>query len=305
MRERILAVVGAIGLIVGAIFLRGALAGDDSADDRAGGDRGSGNSGAPVVACEPDLQSVCDALVDEGAITAAPALGLSGAAADDLVVDGWITWDPAPGVANFDRPDTWADTQALASAPLGVLSAAGSGLCGPTSTWLECVVASVEQGAPVGVGNGTTAQSLARLHPIAGAFVPDEGDFTQVSASALRSVIDSTQLSQTDYARQVNTFLTQRGALQLVVGPVPALDAAAGRQASATVATPTPAAQLTAVVATRKTVAGDQDPIDASSLLESEAALDAFERLGLEPGTGNVAGGSMAGDVYSIREKVR
>ena len=304
MRERILAVVGAIGLIVGAIFLRSALAGDDSTDDRAG-DRGSNSSGAPMVACEPDLQPVCDALVKADAITAAPPLTLAGAAADDLDVDGWITWDPAPGVANFDRPDTWGDPQALASAPLGVLAADGTGPCGPTTTWLDCVIASAEQGAPIGVGDGTTAQSLARLHPIAAALVPDDGDFTLISASDLREVIDSTQLRQTDYARQINTFLTQRGALQLVVGPVPALEAAAERRATAAVSTPTPATQLTVVIATRLTAAGGTDPIEAGPLLESEPVVAAFERLGLEPGSGDVASGSTAGDVYSIREKVR
>lgn len=305
MRERILAVVGAIGLVVGALFLRSVIAGDGGTGD--GSSDGSGSSGrtTPVVACAPDLRSVCDALADDGLITAAPStLDLVGAAAQDIDVDGWITWDPAPGVANFDRPDTWSDLEPLASAPLGVLVAGTSEGCDAAPTWESCVIASADRGVPVGVGTGTTAQSLARLHPIAAALVPADGGFTDVSATSLRDVVNSTQIDQSDYARQINTFLTQRGALGMVVGPVPALEAATLRQPTATVAIPTPEAQLTVVVVTHRTT-GDRSPITGGHLLRSEAARTAFEALGLVPATGTASDLTRAGEVHSIREKLR
>jgi hypothetical protein len=222
------------------------------------------------------------------------------------VIEGWLTWDPAPGVVNFDRPEAWVSTDAVASAPLGVLVADGPGECGTTS-WLACVVASAEQGLPVGVGDGTTAQSLARLHPVARSLVPTspaDANFNDIDARALRGVIDSTQVRQADYAVQVNTFLTQRGALGLVIGPVPALDAAAARQATAEVARPTPAAQLTVVIATRGSPISNRVPITADQLLRSDAAVAALEALGLAPGTGTPAPLAQAGEVYAIREKV-
>jgi hypothetical protein len=209
-------------------------------------------------------------------------------------------------VANFDRPDTWVDAEPLASAPLGVLSASGPTQCDATASWLDCVVAGADQGAAIGVGNGTTAQSLARLHPVAEALVPIDGDFLDIDGSAVRGVVESTQVRQSDYARQINTFLTQRGALTLVVGPVAALDAAAARQASASVSTPTPPAELTVVVATRAaSAASDRPTISPDRLLSVDAVGPTFDRLGLEPGTGTASGADRAGEVYAIREKVR
>lgn len=303
MRERILAVVGAIGLIAGALFLRSIIAGPDASDDGPNGSNGGrSSSDAPVVACERDLQAVCDALVDEGTITAAPNLGLAGSVADDLTVDGWITWDPAPGVANFDRPDTWTGTEALASAPLGVLAEDAADSCSSVPTWGDCVLAAAEGGVPVGVGNGTTAQSLARLYPLAAALVPDQGDFRAVDGLALRNVIESTMIRQDDYARQISTLLTQRGALGLVVGPAPALEAAAARLGAA-VFEPTPGAEITVVITTRQTASGAR-PITAESLLGAAALDSVFADLGLVAGNGTVADKVRAGEVHAIRDKV-
>lgn len=300
MRERILAVVGAVGLIVAALVVRSLLAGDDGGDDD--GDR---TANVPVVACTPDLRTVCAALEDDGLIRAAPSsLDLAAAAAPDDTVEGWITWDPAPGVVNFDQRGAWVDVEALASAPLGVLTADGPGACGAVGAAWSCVLAAADAGLPVGVGNGASAQSLARLHPVAAALVPADGGFADVSALELRAVIDSTQVRQADYAAQVNTFLTQRGALRVVIGPVPALRAAATRQSTATVATPTPGAQLTVVIATHGSPTRNQGAITADHLLGSEAALTALEALGLTPGDGTPAPVARAGEVYAIREKV-
>jgi hypothetical protein len=301
MRERILAVVGAVVLIVAAVAVRSLLAGDDGPASGGGG----GSAARPVVACTPDLRSVCEALVADGAITAAPGpLDLAGAAEPPAEVTGWITWDPAPGVVNFDRPDTWlAPGVPLASAPLGVLAASGPGQCPPTTTWAACVVAGADAGLAVGIGPGTTAQGLARLEPVARALVPAQGDFTTIPTASLRRVLDSPQIAQADLVTQLNTFLTRRGALNLVVGAVPALRTAAARQTTATVASPTPAATLTVVLATR-TRAGT-DPLPADLVLDSDRAATALEALGLAAGTGSAAPPARAGELYAVLDKIR
>src|SRR5690606_21917703 len=99
------------------------------------------------------------------------------------------------------------------------------------------------------------------------------------------------------------TFLTQRGALQLVVGPVPALEAAAARRGTASVAVPTPTAHITIVIANHRS--SDRDgPITAEQILGSDPVLQELKRLGLEPGEGTVADDGRAGEVYAIRDKV-
>ena len=301
MRERILAVVGAVVLIAAALVARSVLAGDDS------GGGGGGTAPRPVVACTDDLRSVCDALVADGAITAAPgALDLAGAAEPDPSVDGWITWDPAPGVVNFDRPDTWLSPgEPLASAPLGVLAADGPGECPPTTTWSSCVLGAADAGLAVGIGPGTTAQGLARLEPVARALVPADGDFTTIPAASLRRVLDSPQITQADQTAQINTFLTRRGALNLVVGPVPALQTAAARQTTATVATPTPAAAITVVLATRADPSASTGALPADLVLDSDRATAALEALGLAAGTGSAAPAARAGALYAVLDKLR
>jgi hypothetical protein len=300
MRERILAVVGAVALIVAAVVVRSLLAGD-------GGDGGGadGSAGRPVVACTPDLRAVCDALVADGAVTAAPGpLDLAGAGDPAAEVDGWITWDPAPGVVNFDHPDTWLATGVpLASAPLGVLAAAGAGTCPATTTWGSCVLAAADAGLAVGIGPGTTAQGLARLEPVARALVPADGDFTTIPAAGLRRVLDSPQIAQADQAAQLTTFLTRRGALNLVVGSVPALQAAAARQTTATVTTPSPAATLTVVLATR--ARPGEDPLAADLVLGNARATAALEAIGLTTGTGTAAPAERAGELYAVLDKIR
>lgn len=301
MRERILAVVGAVGLVVAAIVVRSMLVGDDgSGGGNASG--GNGNGALPVVACDPDLADVCDALAADGSITRAPsALSLADAAEPPPEVDAWITWDPAPGIANFDAPGTWTNREFVAGAPLAVLVADGPGACDAGAGW-DCVVTLAEGGGSIGVGDGTSAQSLARLHPVARALVPDDGDFTDISALDLRRVIDSPQVRQDDMADQVTTFLTRRGALSAVVGPRPALDDASSNQTSAAVADPEPATQIAVVLATRS--GADRPTVDAADLVAGDAARSAFEDLGLTTGSGSVAAETVAGGLYSVRQKV-
>ncbi|MEO6988806.1 MAG: hypothetical protein ABI239_09165, partial [Aquihabitans sp.] len=72
MRERVLAIFGALALIAFAFVVRSLIVGGDG-----GGEGGNGNDpvssdSRPVVACTKDLMAMCDALADEGAIAADP-----------------------------------------------------------------------------------------------------------------------------------------------------------------------------------------------------------------------------------------
>ena len=101
MKQRVLAIAGAVILVCAAVLVRGALADDDG-----GSGGGSGTGGAPVVACTADLASVCDALAEAGTIAAdPPRLDLDGAAQPPAKLDGWITWEPAPLVVDFATGD--------------------------------------------------------------------------------------------------------------------------------------------------------------------------------------------------------
>lgn len=305
MRERILAILGAVVLIGAAIAVRSVLTGDDDG----AGPGGRTGTARPVVACAPDLKAVCEALVADGVITAAPGpLDLAGATDPDESVNGWITWDPAPAVVNFDRPETWSsEPAAVASARLGVLSSGSVQGCSSGATWAGCVLAAARAGRAVGVGNATTAQGLARLHPVARALVPVDGDFTTISAADLRMVVSSPAVGQDDQAAQITTFLTRRGALDLVVGADPALRTASARLSSAAVATPTPAESMTVVLATRAADGPNaaDDPLGADLVLDSERARTALTGLGLEPGEGEVSDTARSGEFYAVLDKLR
>ncbi len=303
MRERLLAVVGAVGLVVAAIVIRSMLVGDDGSDGgSAGGAGGGGGRTSAVVACDPDLTEVCEALAANGSITpAAGSLSLADAAEPPPEVDAWITWDPAPGIANVDAPGTWAGSDHVGGASLAVLVAGGPGACGTDADW-SCVVALADQGGSVGVGEGTSAQSLARLYPVARALVPDGGDFRSISALDLRRVIDSPQVRQDDMAAQVTTFLTRRGALSAVVGARPALDDARAGLASAAVAAPEPPAQLNVVLATRS--GADRPSLAVDELDLDDAVVSALAALGVTPGSGSLAAEAVAGQLHAVRQKV-
>ena len=152
MKERLLAIVGAVVLVAVAVALRTTVL--DDGDATSGG---GGGGGAPKVACTPDLAEVCAALAEAGHIAEEPiTLDLDGATEPPEDLDGWITWDGAAGVANLDAPGTWQDPVAVAGAPLAVARRTGpvpglpSGCTAEAPSW-RCVVDSALDGAAVGV----------------------------------------------------------------------------------------------------------------------------------------------------------
>jgi hypothetical protein len=99
--RRVVAVLGAVLMVIVAFLVRGVIDGDD--DSGNDGSRGDGGSdGEVTLLCADELEGVCDALVAAGAIAgfdSEPAgetvdrMVIQGA---DLGADGWLTLDSFP-----------------------------------------------------------------------------------------------------------------------------------------------------------------------------------------------------------------
>ncbi|MCU1499413.1 MAG: hypothetical protein JWM47_3366 [Acidimicrobiales bacterium] len=304
MRQRILAGIAAVALILVAVVVRAQLADGGSS----GGGREAG--GKPVVACTPDLQPVCDALVADGRIAAGTdPIDLDRGAADpDPAVDGWITWDPAPGIANFDADAAgvdkpWGRGRALGSSALAVAIRATGGPQLPAGctqirfTW-PCLTDATASSAPqpVGVGDGTTAESLARLHPLALTLLDDPSlGFDQIDSGGLRRLITSPVDGQDRFPDQLRTLRTAPGVLDFVVGPAGAMDVSG-------VVTLRPASAGAVVVVLAPRADGDEDLLQDA--FGSERVEQALRDTGVEPGSGTLAPDERAGDLYAVRDKV-
>lgn len=302
MRQRLLAIAGALVLVVVAVAVRGVLA------DGSGSGGGSSPKGKPVVACTPDLMAVCDALAADGKIAAdPPALDLDGAAKPAANVDGWITWDPAPGIAAIDAGQAgdakpWQVGRALGSSALAVAFRQGSSpsfpsTCTQVSFGWSCLNAAAGTGQGVGVGTGKTAESLARIYPVALALVPQDGDFTDLTTGQLATLITSPAVGQRAFRAQLNTLQTAPGALGFLVGPAGAFAAAD----KVTTIAPKGGGASVVVAYAPRTGASASLGDDAFA---SDGVLAALREAGVEPGTGKLAGDERAGDLYAVRQKV-
>jgi hypothetical protein len=296
VKQRLLAIAGAVVLVAVAVVLRTTVL-----DDGDGTSGSGGGGGAPRVACTPDLADVCAALAEIGAIAPDPiTLDLDGATEPPEDLDGWITWDGAPGVANLDAPDTWQDPLAVAGAPLAVARRSGpapelpAGCTAAALTW-RCVVDSALGGAAVGVGTGTTAESLLRLHPLATSLIPVDGDVTDIDAADLRAVVTSPADPQDLFPAQLVTLRTKLGALTWLVGPQLALDAADGLVVVRPAGNP-----VLASVVLAATRSGDLGGL-AEQLQEGGPAA-ALRDAGVEPGAGRLS--IDPGELYAVRDKV-
>ena len=134
--SRLLALVGAVAMIVAAVVVRGAIA-----DDADGGSGGSGDGGSDrVVVCALELRAVCPdgAIVEDVAVTA-DRLATSGAEAPG----SWLTFDPWPAMVDVVRAQSGlepmfdADVAPLAASALVIVGPEDLGDC----DW-RCVVES-------------------------------------------------------------------------------------------------------------------------------------------------------------------
>lgn len=305
MKERILAVGAVVLLIAGALVARDAIAGDDT-----GGGK-TASSGKPVVACTQDLIEVCDALADAGEIAAdPPVLDLDQAADPPDDIDSWITWDPAPRIANFDAEGTWSSPTVLGTAPLSVVAADGALAAGcPDETTWACLARSAEAGLAIGVGRPSTAEGIARLAPLARALT-DADDPDALDVLALADLVAGPSGGQRDAAHQADALVVTPGALDAVVGPAPVLTRAAGtprgQGRELDVREPAPEASAGVVLVSRPDHRHDLpdlcEPPDEPSLLRLAAGV-ALVDAGIEDAcVGDLATDQVAGFLYRVRQ---
>lgn len=308
-----LAVLGALCLVAVAVLVRSAIVGGSD-----GGDGGSGD-GPPVVACTPELAAVCDALADDGRITpASSSLDLDEAAVPPAEIDAWITWDPAPAIANIDaeqanQPEPWSDPVALGGGVLGVLGteAAIEAACDGQVSWTCLGDAGIEGTTAIGVGEPTTAEGLVRLAPLAQATADDPFDGFSTDPN-LDAIIAGPPNGQ-DTAETMATWqVTRPGQADLVVGPLALLEAeasTAGGEARRLVATLALNDQPVAVVATWRSDAGDAlaELCEGDGIDEGSATATALVAAGVPelcPGPAGLADDQLAGFLYQVRERV-
>ena len=303
MRERVLAIIGAVAPIAVALLVRSWL-GDDRDGSPTGSGGGGGSGGRPVVACTPDLTVVCDALADDGRIADdPPTLDLdSGADAPDPTIDAWITWDPAAWLVNENASQgiaVWAEGAPLGSASLGLLlpSEDREGQ-DPECGWNCLTEQIVEDGRVVPVGEPTTAVGLARWRPVArslAAMVDDR--HRDIPESQVRGLLDGPTQGQS--MASLDRFVTAPGTADWFVGLVPLVEAYEGRRGLTTII-PSPDAEATMVVVSRS---GD-DSADLADHLDSQALDEALEQVGVTSG-GTLVTEDEALGLWHIWDKAR
>ncbi|MCU1399870.1 MAG: hypothetical protein JWN62_2979 [Acidimicrobiales bacterium] len=100
--KRLLAFLGAVALIVGAVFARNAL--DDKSSDSTSS-TGQGSGGTLTVVCSTEFADVCAKLPTSYRVTVQPAsTTLTHLTADGAQPpDAWVTLDPFPGMVDVQR----------------------------------------------------------------------------------------------------------------------------------------------------------------------------------------------------------
>lgn len=316
-KQRALAVIGAIALIAAAFVARSMIAGGD--DDGSGGGGSSSSGEAPVVACTPDLEPLCDALANAGAIapgTPAVELGSPEATAgtftrataedggDEVVrLDGWIAWDPGPALANFDSgtPAAWSTgVEVLGTDQLAILSSDRTLPAGCEDGW-ECVAGS---GKKLGVGRPATSEGIARLAAIAPAFA--EGlDHSSLREQELHDVVENPSIGQSALAKQLSAIM-QPGQLDVLVGPLSTVTARAqtpqGISRGLQVHVPDPQTTISVVLATSSR--SERDLTELVDLTRSDALQPVRAGVGMAGAPGDIMGTDMTGFLYQVRDKV-
>lgn len=303
MKQRVFAIVGAIALVVIAVVAKGALRGEENGVVKP-------HRTKAVIACTPDLADVCDQLAAAGTIAEdPPTLELDGASQPPKAIDGWITWDPAPRVANFragtSGPEVWAPAEAIGSADLALLVPAGPAATCRTKSTFTCLLAdpALTGIESIGLGSPATAEGLARILPLAKAL--DRDGTNTVATSTLQNLVDgrqSPQAGQADAPTQVNTLAVQGpAAVGAVVGPLPLLTATTKtpRGASLQAWSLRPPTTITVVFAARQ----GTDQGDLADQIRQDGAT-ALETHGMGGDPAALVDDDLAGFLYQVSQKV-
>lgn len=127
--KRLLAVLGAVAMIGGAVLVRGMLTGDDGGG---GGGSGGGGDGDTHLVCVPELEAACQALADEDdsitfdvedAGATAARLTAPDFSPADSEVDGWLTLNPWPELVGLrsERSPLGPTSEVLATTRLAII----------------------------------------------------------------------------------------------------------------------------------------------------------------------------------------
>jgi hypothetical protein len=134
--QRVLAVLGAVAMVVAAVVIRQAID-----DDEGGGDD---DAGAPlVVVCADDLADACGSFGADVEVRAEPAEATAAAIADGTLgadVDAWVTSTAWLEVVDARTPDAIGARRAVATSPTVMATAPGrfdaiSDLCAADDIW--------------------------------------------------------------------------------------------------------------------------------------------------------------------------
>jgi hypothetical protein len=254
--SRILAVLVAIGMVAGAIYIR------DRIDDDGGGG-GGGNGGAQLV-CDPVLEAACravsgDVVVEDAATTAERVIG-----ADSFEGDGWVTAGPWP--AMVDELRETAGRTPLFGDGGRVVASARMAVVGPAETpgpWRA--VGDAVGGSDLRLGWRDPASGLGVLQ--VGAFAvgffdgPDfaTNDFDAAFRSYLEGIEDEAEVARNPLERRLQQGVSFAAAVVSFQAEAERLleEAAPGRRGDLQPLYPDPVVAVEAVLAGTEDGAGD------------------------------------------------
>jgi hypothetical protein len=254
--SRILAVLVAIGMVAGAIYIR------DRIDDDGGGGAG-GNGGAQLV-CDPVLEAACravsgDVVVEDAATTAERVIG-----ADSFEGDGWVTAGPWPAMVDALR-ETAGRTPLFGDGGR-VVASSRMAVVGPAETpgpWRA--VGDAVGGSDLRLGWRDPASGLGVLQ--VGAFAvgffdgPDfaTNDFDAAFRSYLEGIEDEAEVARNPLERRLQQGVSFAAAVVSFQAEAKRLleEAAPGRRGDLQPLYPDPVVAVEAVLAGTEDGAGD------------------------------------------------
>lgn len=279
MAQRVLAVLGAVAIVLAAIAVRAALDGDGGEGRTGDGDRDG--SIELVVICAEDLADACEALdgvtvVEEEAATTAAQIA-AGSLPDGA--DAWFTTTAWTEVTDVRSPGVIDRQVALASSPVVVAvdpgrTGAVQTLCGDVALW-RCLGDATggdwgQLGGDarwgsfrVGLPSASSATGLGVLASVASGYFGST-DFARndFDASTFPGWLDAlTDPSAAGERDPISTLVTARGRYT-AVGDV----AAAATERAVDVLDPVPTIQVTATLAV---LPGGDDVDDDGGLVAS------------------------------------
>jgi hypothetical protein len=254
---RILAVLLAIGMVAGAIYIRGRIDDDD-------GSGGGGSDGSGQLVCDPVLEAACravsdDVVVEDAATTAERVIG-----ADSFEGDGWVTAGPWP--AMVDELRETAGRTPLFGDGGRVVASSRMALVGPAETpgpWRA--VGDAVAAGDLRLGWRDPASGLGVLH--VGAFAvgffdgPDfaTNDFDAAFRGYLEGIEEEAEVARNPLERRLQQGISFAEAVLSFQGEADRLleEAAPGRRGGLQPLYPEPVVAVEAVLAGTEAGAGD------------------------------------------------